>query len=629
MAGTVLKNPALDLHRFRARLALAGLFLTLLLGLLGARFYFLQVLQHSHYRTLAENNRITIVPVVPNRGLIRDRNGVILAQNFSAYTLEITPGKVDDLKATVDQLARWVEITPKDRKRFQKLVAENHEFESLPLRTRLTDLEVARLSVQLFRFPGAEIKARLYRHYPHGELTSHIVGYIGRINERDLEDFEARGVLSNYRGSDHVGKLGIEQGYEAQLHGVTGFVEVETDAGGRAVRTLARRAPVSGMNLVLSLDLGLQEVATQALGDYRGSLVAIEPASGEILAFVSKPGFDPNLFVDGIDVENWKALNESLDRPMVNRGLRGVYPPGSTFKPFMALAGLELGARTPRASVFDPGFYQLGGRGRRYRCWRHGGHGTVDLHKSVVVSCDTYYYSLANDLGIDRLHDFVTRFGFGEKTGVDIAGESAGLLPSRAWKRKRFKQRWYPGETVITGIGQGYTLATPLQLAAATAALADGGRLRTPRLVVGLQDARTGLVERMPGEARRALGLHPGHLRTVVNAMVGVTRPGGTAYQATRGAPYAVAGKTGTAQVVGIGQNERYDEKRTKERHRDHALYVAFAPADDPKIALAIVVENGGHGGSTAAPMARAVLDYFLLGKKPDPAGIREEAAGD
>ena len=597
----------------------------LLFLILLSRFVYLQVVQHEHYQTLAEQNRISIVPIVPNRGLILDRNGVPLAHNYTAFTLEITPSKIKDLEETITELSNLMEITAKDRKRFKKLLDESRNFESLPIRTRLNDVEIARFAANRYRFAGVEIKARLFRHYPQGEITSHAIGYIGRINDADLVRLKESGKYANYRGTNHVGRAGLEQSYESELHGTTGFEEVETDSGGRAVRTLSRTPPTSGNNLTLHLDLKLQQVAEQAFGNFRGAVIAIEPKTGGVLAYLSKPGFDTNLFVDGIDTQNWELLNNSLDKPLVNRVMHGQYPPGSTIKPFMALAGLELNKRTPSYSISDPGFFTLPGSSHRYRDWKVGGHGTVDLHKSVVISCDTYYYGLAVDLGIDNIFSFLSHFGFGKKTGIDIEGERSGLLPSQAWKMKRFKQKWFVGDTVSVGIGQGYNLATPLQLAVATATLANQGDQMQPQLVRQIQNAKSGVITPLAPNTISKLPIKPENLALIGNAMVDVARPGGTAARAAAGAPYTIAGKTGTAQVVAIKQGEKYVESRVAERHRDHALFIAYAPADDPKIALAILVENGGHGGSTAAPIARALFDYYLLGKLP----VRPVTAAD
>jgi penicillin-binding protein 2 len=627
-----LRDHQKELRNFQVRLAVsAGLVLAMFCALL-IRFFYLQVLQHDYYHTLAENNRISIVPIIPNRGLILDRNGAVLAHNYAAYTLEITPNKAGSLDSLIDELAQVVEITPRDRKRFRKLLDEGRDFASLPIRTRLNDREVARFAVNKYRFPGVDIRARLFRHYPNGEVASHVLGYIGRLTQGDLDRLEAEGVAANYTGSDFIGKAGLEARYERALHGTTGFEEVETDAGGRAVRTLHSTLPVSGNNLLLSLDARLQDVAERVFGDRRGALVAIEPSTGGILALVSKPGYDPNLFVDGIDPQSWEMLNDSPDHPLNNRALQGVYPPGSTFKPFMAIAALELGKRSPRFTIADPGYFVLGGAGgHRFRDWKAGGHGMVDMHKSIVVSCDTYYYGLAQELGIDNIHSFISKFGFGSKTGIDIDGEASGLLPSQDWKMRRFKQKWFVGDTISVGIGQGYNLATPIQLAYATSILANNGVVFRPHNVRHIQNSQTNELTSIEVEPIATVPLRPETVTLVRDAMVDVTRPGGTAALAGAGATYKIAGKTGTAQVVAMKQNERYDEKRVHERNRDHALFIAFAPADAPTIAMAILVENGGHGSSAAAPIARKVLDFYLLGKEPEikPAADAEETEDD
>ncbi len=543
----------------------------------------------------------------------------MLAHNFAAYTLEITPSLVEDLEQTITELSTLVEVTPKDRKRFQKLLEEGHDLASIPIRTRLNDEEVARIAVNNYRFPGVEINARLFRHYPNGEIASHVVGYIGRISDNDVDDLRNQGTAANYSASDYIGKVGLEQRYEKQLRGVTGYEHVETDANGKSVRTLRSILPVSGNNLTLALDAKLQQVAEQAFGDHRGSLVAIEPSTGGVLALVSKPGFDPNLFVEGIDPQNWDALNNSPDHPLNNRALQGMYPPGSTFKPFMALAGLELGKRKAGFTISDPGYFVLGGGGGHvYRDWKAGGHGLVDLHKAIVQSCDTYFYGLAQELGIDAIHQFIGQFGFGQKTGIDIEGEVAGLLPSQEWKQRRFQQKWFVGDTISVGIGEGYNLSTPLQLAFATAILANDGRVFRPHVVKQIQDSQTDALTIIEPQPRAEIRLTTENVRRVRDAMIDVTKPGGTAAWAGMNAKYLFAGKTGTAQVIGL-KGQKYEESKINERHRDHALFIAYAPADDPKIALAILVENGGHGSSTAAPIARQVLDYYLLGKEPPP----------
>ena len=611
-----------DLRRFQFRLGVAGAVVVGAFALLGLRFVYLQLVQHDYYRTKAEDNRISVVPLVPNRGLILDRNGVVLARNESQYTLEINPQKAGNVESVIGELAKVIEIQPRDRSRFRKLRSEIKGAESLPIRTRLTDDEVARFAANAYRFPGVEIKARLFRSYPMGEVASHALGYIGRISDKDLERLEADGVQANYKGSDFIGKAGIEASYERELHGTTGSAQVEIDASGRGIRTLASSPPTSGNNLALTLDIKLQEVAERAFGNFRGALVAIEPATGGVLALVSKPGYDPNLFVDGIDAAAWEALNNDPDKPLNNRALTGAYPPGSTFKPFMAMMALELGRRTPEYTISDPGFFTLPGVAHRWRDWKVGGHGAVNLHRSIVISCDTYYYGVANDTDIDALHGFLTHFGFGQPTGIDIDGERGGLLPSREWKRKRFKspqeQKWYPGDSVSVGIGQGYNLATPVQLAFATAILANDGVVYKPHIVRHVTDARNGEIRAIAPQPVRTVKLNPKWVQLVKTAMVDVTKPGGTAARSAAGAAYAYGGKTGTAQVIAMKQNEKYDEKKVAERHRDHALFIAFAPAAAPTIALGILVENGGHGSATAAPIARMVLDYYLLGKLPE-----------
>ena len=619
--GIEIRDSERELQRFRGRLAMLGIFVLSLFGLLFLRFFYLQVIQHGHYSTLAEANRISVLPIAPHRGIIVDRNGIQLAHNYSAYTLEITPSKVPDLDTTIEELASVVEISPRDRRRFRKLLEENKRFESLPIRTRLSDEEISRFAAHRYRFPGVEAKARLFRQYPQGDMFSHVVGHIGRINQKEVDQLETEDRLANYRGSDYIGKTGLEQSYEKFLHGTTGVEEVEVDSGGRAVRTLSRTPPVSGNNLVLNLDAKLQEIAYNAFGERRGALVAIDPATGGILAFVSKPGFDPNLFVDGIDPQSWAELNGSIDKPLLNRAAAGTYPPGSTFKPFMALAALFYGKRTPQQAISDPGYYMFGGH--RFRDDKVGGHGMVDMYKSIVVSCDTYYYVLANDLGIDPISRFMGLFGFGSRTGIDIGGESAGLLPSSDWKMRRFKQKWYAGETISVGIGQGYNSYTPLQLASATATLANDGVMFRPHIVNYIEDIRTREKSSIEPKPLRDLGLKPEHLKVIKDALIGVNKEG-TSARVFADAPYVSAGKTGTAQVIAIKQNEKYVESRVAERHRDHALFIAYAPADKPTIALAVIAENSGFGARAAAPIARQVLDYYLLGKipkKPAPSG--------
>lgn len=631
---TEFKNTERELHYFRLRLSAVGVFVFICFGLLLTRFVWLQVYKHTDYAAQAEENRISIVPVVPNRGLILDRNGVVLARNFSAYTLEITPSKIHgELDAVIDDLATLVDIQPKDRKRFRKLLEESKNFESSPIRTRLSDEEVARFTAQRYRFPGVEIQARLFRQYPLGQLASHVIGYIGRISQKDAEKIEDMEDAANYSGTDYIGKEGLEKSYEKYLHGTTGYEEVEVSAGGRAVRTLSRTPASPGNNLILSIDIELQRVVEEAFGERRGAMVAIEPATGDVLAYVSMPTFDPNLFVEGIDTQSWEFLNTSLDRPLLNRPLSGSYPPGSTYKPFMALAGLELGKRTPAQAISDPGFFFFGNH--RFNDDKPGGHGVVDMYRSIVHSCDTYFYLLANDLGVDAMHDFMKPFGFGQLTGIDLEHERTGLLPSTTWKRNAYRKpeqkKWYAGETISLGIGQGYNSFTPLQMAHAMANLVNNGVVMKPHLVKIIENGVTKEhTLTVPKESYR-ISLKQENIDVIKNAMIGVPREG-TSMRAFTGTEYVSAGKTGTAQVVGLKRGEKYDAKKMAERHRDHSLYIAFAPVDNPRIALAIVVENGGFGSEAAAPIARKALDYYLLGKKPidkDKTPVEKEEAVD
>ena len=614
-----LKNHERELYFFQLRIGFAGFAVLAAFVLLFARFFHLQVVQHDTYASKAEDNRISIVPIAPNRGLILDRNGVVLARNYSAYTLEIFPAKVRDLERTIQDLSDVVEVQAKDRSRFRKLHAETRNAESLPIRTRLTDEEVARFAANRYRFPGVDIKARLFRQYPFGELAAHVIGYIGRINTKDQEKLADLEVEANYRGTDYIGKSGLEASYQQELHGTTGFEQVEIDAAGRGIRTLARTPAQAGNNVTLTLDIKLQEVAEKAFAGRRGALVAIEPSSGGVLAFVSMPGFDPNLFVDGIDPSSWAELNNSPDRPLTNRAIAGIYPPGSTFKPYMAMAALELGKRTQKSAIHDPGYFEFGGR--RFRDSKPGGHGYVDLYKSIVVSSDTYYYQLANDMGIDAIAGFMGKFGFGARSGIDLEGEATGVLPSPEWKLKRFRkpeqQKWYAGETVSIGIGQGYNAYTPIQLALALATLAANGDMYKPRLVSYIDNLRSGERRHIEPALLSRIPLKPENVEFVKRAMAGVNKEG-TGARSFGSALYTNGGKTGTAQVIGMKQGEKYDEKKVSERHRDHSLYIVFAPLESPKIALVAIVENGGFGARAAAPLARTVLDYYLLGKEPE-----------
>jgi penicillin-binding protein 2 len=628
MLSTEIRNSERELAQFQLRIGVAGVAVLIAFALLAARFVYLQVIQHDIYQAKAEENRISIVPVTPNRGLILDRNGVVIARNYSGYTLEIFPSRVQNLEQTIDALSELVDIQPRDRIRFRKLLAETRNAESLPIRSRLSDEEVARFAVNRYRFDGVEIRARLFRQYPFGDVASHVIGYMGRINQEDQERLEEEDVAANYRGTDFIGKAGVEATYEAELHGTTGFEQVEIDAAGRGIRTLSRTPSQPGNNITLTLDMRLQQVAEIAFGPRRGALVAIDPTTGGVLALVSKPGFDPNLFVDGIDPQYWAELNGSLDKPLNNRAISGMYPPGSTFKPFLALAALETGKRKPSSSIVDPGFFDFGGR--RFRDDKKGGHGVVDLYKSITESCDTYYYHVANDMGIDAIARSLAPFGFGSRTGIDLAGEAAGVLPSPEWKMKRFKrpdqQKWYAGETISIGIGQGYNSYTPVQLAAAMATLVNGGSIYKLHLLSHVDNPHSAGRREVQPELLRKVHLRPENVAFIKRAMAGVTKEG-TAARAFDKVTYTVGGKTGTAQVIALKQNEKYEEAKVAERHRDHSLFIAFAPLDSPRIALAVVVENGGFGARTAAPLARTVLDYFMLGKVP--AGMEQPTPED
>lgn len=620
-----LRNVEADLRQFRLRALVATAAVIVAFTLIWARAYYLQVVQYENLHEQAERNRTAVVPVVPMRGEVEDRNGEILASNYSAYTLEITPSKVPDLDAVLSELEPLVTISKRDRRRFNKLLSETKAFEAIPIRTLLSDEEVARFAAQRWRFPGVEIRARFFRNYPLGATASHLVGYIGRINQREQDEIESwpDEERANYRGTDYIGKLGIEQFYEKELHGETGIERIETSAGGRAVRILDSRPARPGRTIELTIDAKLQQLTEQLFGDRRGALVAIDPRNGEILAFVSAPTFDPNLFVEGIDVESWRALADSPDKPLLNRAIRGRYPPGSTYKPFMGLAALELGKRSPQATTYDPGYWIFGDN--KFRSHGDEGLGNVDLRTSIVKSSNTYYYALANDLGVDAIHDFMAPFGFGQITGIDLHGEQSGILPSQAWKRAAYKradqQRWYAGETISLGIGQGYNSFTMLQLASATATLANRGVQYPPHLMRAIRDSRNSTAQTMSSVTPRDLNLNQKNVDHIIEAMVGVTQEG-TSRLSFANAPYLSAGKTGTAQAVTIGQNEKYDAKKLAEYERDHALYIAFAPTDAPEIALAIVVENAGFGSAHAAPIARRVFDYVLLGQYPSEADI-------
>ena len=611
-----IKDFSRESYLASARAVTAAIIVGLLTLVLVGRLAHLQVLKHQHFTTLSENNRVKIVPVAPTRGLIFDRNGEVLAQNLPAYGIEVVPELVEDVDALIGELREIIEITDADEEEFLAVLARKPRFEKIPLRLRLDDHEVARFAVNRHRFPGVDIDARLTRDYPHGELGVHLVGYVGRIDKRELDSINQ----ADYRGTSHIGKTGIEASHEDWLHGKVGYQRVETNAQGRILRVLERHDPVPGRSLFLTMDVKLQRAAEAALGDERGAIVALEPVTGGVLAMASTPGFDPNLFVHGIDVDTYRSLQRSPERPLFNRAINGQYPPGSTIKPFLGLAGLERHIGHAQGKSWCPGWFRLPGRERKYRDWKKYGHGRIGLRDAIVQSCDVYFYELALALGIDRMHEYLSSFGFGARTGIRLGGESPGLMPSRAWKRNARGQSWYPGETVITGIGQGYTLATPLQLASATAALATRGTRMRPRVVDRAVDLGSGETEAVEPETIATISsLDAANWKRIVEAMTGVVHgPRGTARRINAGIAYRMAGKTGTAQVVGIGQNEEYDADKLDKRFHDHGLFVAFAPVEEPRIAVAVIVENGGSGSGAAAPLARIVIDAWL-GDTPTP----------
>ena len=622
-----IRNAEAQQSAFRLRLLAMGALVLICFSLLVWRWSVLQIARHDTYLEQAERNRTALLPIVPSRGQIMDRNGIVLATNYSAYTLELTPSKIDDVDETIDALAEIIPISDADRRRFKRLRQDSRSFEAVPLRSRLSEEEIARFSAQRYRFPGVAINARLYRYYPYTEAGSHLIGYIGRINQREKERIEDSDLADNYKGTEHIGKLGVEQAYEEQLHGTSGREQMETTAGGFVVRRLASSPSTPGQNVILSVDIKLQMMVEQLFGKRRGALVAIDPRDGQVLALVSAPTFDPNLFVDGIDHESWNALNNSPDTPLLNRAIRGTYPPGSTYKPFMALAALETGTRTAGTTIHDPGYYMFGSH--RFR----SGHalGSVNLHRSIVKSSNVYYYSLAHEMGVQKIHDFMAPLGFGQSSGIDMRGETRGILPSPEWKRNTYKraaqQKWLAGETISLGIGQGYNSFTMLQLANALATLVNGGHKYEPRVVQSLQDPETRQLHTPERDPAQDLGYQPEHITMVKNGMVGVTLEG-TGRGVFAGAGYLSGGKTGTAQAVSIAQGQRYNAAALAERKRDHSLYVAFAPADNPTIAVAVIVENAGFGATAAAPIARRVLDYWLMGQYPNEADIAATSVG-
>jgi penicillin-binding protein 2 len=606
-----IKDPLAENRIFLSRVVAIFSFILFLTAGLILRLVYLQIAGHEHYSTMAKSNRIKVVPIPPTRGIIYDRKGRILAENLPSYSLEIIPEQIKDLEGTLQRLQQLLSIPDEKIELFLKQKKREKRFASIPLLLRMNDEEVAKFSVVRPYFPGVDVHARLVRSYPFSALTSHVVGYVGRINEQELKNLP----VSEYRGTHHIGKIGIEKTYETQLHGQTGYSEIETNAQGRAVKTVSSEDPIPGENIYLTLDVDLQKTAYDALEGYNGSVVAIEVKTGDVLVFTSRPGFDPNPFVYGISRKAYKALQQSEDRPMFNRALRGQYPPGSTIKPFIGLAGLEFNVTDFRHKLFCPGYYQLPKLKHKYRDWKKWGHGTVDLNDAITQSCDVYFYDLARTLGIDRMHEFLQKFGFGQKSGIDLVGEKAGLLPSRKWKRKARNLPWYPGETLIVGIGQGFLQVTPLQLARATATLANRGKVVTPYLAdrASKSEGSSDDISR----PEKQITLNPLNVENIIFAMVNVIHgERGTARKLREGINYQIAGKTGTAQVFTVKQEEKYNEDEIADKLKDHALFMSFAPANDPQIAVAVIVENGGHGGSVAAPIASKVMKQFLTGSE-------------
>lgn len=616
-----LKNPEQELRIFRVRALLAVLVVIVLTSLLVSRLGYLQIVQHDLYSTRSEKNRVRVEPLPPNRGLIYDRNGTLLAENRPTYNLTLVRERVDDLDDTLALLVDLLELPEEEIEAFQVRSRQRQRpFQPALLMSDLSEEQIARLAVNRHRLPGVEVEAQLLRYYPNAEVMAHALGYVGRINAEELQDLDP----GHYAGTHFIGKTGVERFYETELHGEAGLRKVETNARGRVLRELGRTDPVPGANLTLTLDRSLQMLAYELLDGRRGSIVAIVPNTGEILAMVSTPGFDSNQFVTGIDVASYRALQEDIDLPLFNRAIRGHYPPGSTIKPFLALAGLVEGVITPDSTINDPGFYQLPNDSRRYRNWLRWGHGRVDMERSIAVSNNTYYYTLAHDLGIDKLHERMTNFGFGQRVAHDVQGESTGLMPSRDWKRARFNQPWYPGETLSVGIGQGYWQVTPLQLASATAALANRGHWVKPRLALRIGE------EPVPAELPDTLPdiqlANDNWWDRVYSGMEKVLSGSeGTARRTGVGLEYRMGGKSGTAQVFSLGQDQRYNAEELEERLRDHALFMAFAPIEEPKIAVSVIVENAGGGSTHAAHLARAMTDAWLLeDEAPEAEEVKE-----
>ena len=606
-----ISNHHQEQRQFFSRAVISAGIVFIALCVIAGRLYQLQVVEHSHFKTLSQDNRLKLEPIPPVRGLIYDRKGRLLANNRPAYNLEIIPEQVPNLDQTIDQLASLITLSERDIDRFHSLRKRSRRFESLPIRVNLSDEDAAKFSVESHRFPGVGVRAHLLREYPYSGIAAHVLGYVGRISLKDLEKLDE----ANYSGTSHVGKIGLERSYEGTLHGTVGNQQVEVNSVGRIAHVVNQEAPVNGQDIHLHLDIDLQKIAVDSLGEFNGAVIAMDVIDGGILAMASNPSFDPNLFVEGISTKEYSALQNDENRPLYDRALKGVYPPGSTVKPFIGLAGLETGSIHYHDNIYCPGHFKLPNHSHKYRDWKKTGHGAMDLKGAITQSCDVYYYKLASDMGVDSLSKYLEQFGFGEKTGVDLIGEASGILPSREWKRAARNQPWYAGETVIMGIGQGYFLTSPLQLATATAAFANNGDRLTPRLVKNVSDAKNNNELTVDTEHHPVSIANKRNWTEVHDAMVNVTEGKRGTAKRIRTPLYRIAGKTGTAQVFSVKQDEEYDEEKIAKKFRDHALFVAYAPADAPQIAVAVIVENGGHGGSTAAPIARKLMDAYLLPK--------------
>ena len=594
-----------ELKRYQIRLTLSFVFILLCFLVIFIKLFFLQIVEYEKYKSRAQQNRIVVHPLIPDRGKILDRNGKLIADNDIYYTLEVVPKNISNINDTYSRLQTYIDLTKKDKERFKRLSEIAADFSSIPIKIRLTNREIALFSANRYLFPEVDLKYRFYRNYPYGRSASHLLGYLGRINKDDFDNLKRKDRLTNYTNYDFIGKSGVEQNYEHLLRGEIGYAEVETDASGKNLRILEEKKPISGKNISLTIDIDLQIFAENLFQDYQGALVVLDPNNGDVLALVSKPDFDPNLFVDGIEAESWRLLNSSERKPLNNRAIQGVYPPGSTIKPFLAFSALENNFIDRYFTIEDPGFFKLARSNHVFRDWKKDGHGTVDVKKAIYQSCDVFFYELSNKMGIDNIFKSMSQFGFGEKTGIDIPGEVGGLLPSKEWKKRRFNQVWYPGDTISVGIGQGYFLATPVQLAVATSIVANKGNRVVPRLLLSSSNSLINLISNFNGDT------YLNNIRYIKDSMVAVTSSEGTAYSAGQNLQFKLAGKTGTAQVFSL-RGRDYDEDKIQERLKDHSLFVAFAPADAPKISLALIVENGGSGSTVAAPMASKIIKYFL-----------------